>query len=564
MTRDAQLMSTNRNLILAGFMGVGKSTVGRLCAEQLGYAFVDTDLEIERREGMSIPQMFARKGEAYFRAREAELTQEIAGLEKLVVATGGGMIVNDANRAVLLGAGVCVALTASADEILQRLGPEAAARRPMLQGGKPEARVAQLLKERAPKYAELHYHVETSGLSLIQVAERVIELFGCERERIAVKVPGTSAIGIASARHLSYDIVMGHGLLDQVGLILAGRGYSSVAIVADENTGRLFGERVMKALKQVGLCSIVHIMPAGEHAKHLQTVEGIYKALAEHGLDRGSAVLALGGGVVGDVAGFAAATYLRGLPFVQVPTSLLAMADSSIGGKVGVDTQFGKNLVGAFKQPEMVVIDLDCLNSLPDVELRCGLAEIIKAGLIKGGNTWLQMTNDNVALKPGLMTDRHWSRLDSRLVIGHLIAAIHLKREVVEEDPYEKGRRALLNLGHTFGHGLEAWSQFEIKHGEAVSLGMVCAVRASQQLGFCDAALVEETLAVLQQVGLPVDLTSFATLPALDVDAVWRIMQSDKKKASGQLRFILIRKPGECFISNDVTEQLAKAMLKTL
>ena len=532
-------------------MGVGKSTVGRLCAQQLGYVFVDTDIEIERREGMSIPQLFVHKGEAYFRAREVELAQEIAGREKLVVATGGGMIVNDANRAVLLGAGVCVALTASAEEILRRLGPEAAARRPMLQGGKPEARVAQLLKERAPKYAELHYHVETSGLSSHQVAGRVIELFGGELERVIVKVCDTSE----DATHRpSYDIVLGHGLLDRIGAMLAGRGYSSVAVVADENTGRLFGERVVKALGQVGLRSFVHTMPAGEHAKHLQTVEAIYKALAEHGLDRGSAVLALGGGVVGDVAGFAAATYLRGLPFVQVPTSLLAMADSSIGGKVGVDTSFGKNLVGAFKQPELVVIDLDCLNSLPDVELRCGLAEIIKAGLIKGGDTWLQMTNDQRQ-----MTDLH-----SSFVIRHLVAAIHLKREVVEEDPYEKGRRALLNLGHTFGHGLEAWSQFEIKHGEAVALGMVCAVRASQHLGVCDGALVEDTLTVLQQVGLPIDLTRFPNLPALDVDAVWRIMQSDKKKANGQMRFILIRKPGECFISNDVTEQLAKAMLKTL
>ena len=551
---------TTRNLILAGFMGVGKSTVGRLCAQQLGYVFLDTDIEIERREGMSIPQVFAQKGEAYFRAREAELVQEIATREKLVVATGGGMIVNDASRAVLLGAGVCVAMMASVDEILRRLGPEAAARRPMLQGGKPEERVAQLLKERAPKYAELHYHVQTSGQGSQQVAERVISLFNCEQERIAVKVRGTSAIPIADATHLSYDIVLGNGLLDQIGLMLVGRGYSSVAVVADENTGLLFGGRVLATLAQVGLRSFVHTMPAGEHAKHLQTVEGIYKALAEHNVERTSAVLALGGGVVGDVAGFAAATYLRGVPFVQVPTSLLAMADSSIGGKVGVDTSFGKNLVGAFKQPELVVIDLDCLNTLPDVELRCGLAEIIKAGLIKGGSAWrgIQEIGD-WRLEIGGNLQSPISNL-----IPNLINAIHLKREVVEEDPYEKGRRALLNLGHTFGHGIEAWSRFEIKHGEAVALGTVCAVRASQQLGLCDGALVEDALDVLQQVGLPISLSSFPHLPSLDVDAIWRIMQSDKKKASGVLRFILIRKPGECFISTDVTEQLAKAMLSTL
>jgi 3-dehydroquinate synthase len=534
---------TSRNLILSGFMGVGKSTVGRICAQQLGYTFIDTDIEIERREGVSIPRLFEQKGEAYFRARETELVEEIATCERLVVATGGGMIVNDASRAVLLGAGVCVALVASVEELLKRLGPEAAARRPMLQGSNPEARVAQLLKERAPKYAQLHYHISTSGLHSPQVAERVVSVFRQELERIAVKTPDSS----------KYDIVVGHGLLDQIGLMLAGRGYASVAVVADENTGRLFGERVTKALAQVGLPSFVHLMPAGEHAKHLQTVEAIYKALAEHGAERNSAVLALGGGVVGDVAGFAAATYLRGLPFVQAPTSLLAMADSSIGGKVGVDTSFGKNLVGAFKQPELVVIDLDCLQTLPDVELRCGLAEIIKAGLIKGGEFYEALTQD-----AGRIT-RH-----SPLATRHLINAIHLKREVVEEDPYEKGRRALLNLGHTFGHGIEAWSQFEIKHGEAVSLGMVCALRASRWLGLCDGALVDETLDVLHCVGLPTHLSAFPTLPAFEVDAVWRMMQSDKKKAGGTLRFILIREPGDCFISHEVTEQLAKEMLRTL
>ncbi|NJM42717.1 MAG: 3-dehydroquinate synthase [Anaerolineae bacterium] len=210
-------------------------------------------------------------------------------------------------------------------------------------------------------------------------------------------------------------------------------------------------------------------------------------------------------------------------------------------------------MVGAFKQPELVVIDLDCLETLPEVELRCGLAEIIKAGLIKGGDFYAALTQD-----PRRMTR------DASLVIGHLVNAIHLKREVVEEDPYEKDRRALLNLGHTFGHGIEAWSQFEIKHGEAVSLGMACALRASQQLGLCDGVLVEDTLDVLHSVGLPIDLSQFPTLPTFDVDAVWRMMQSDKKKAGGALRFILIRKPGDCFISHDVTEQLAKDMLKTL
>jgi 3-dehydroquinate synthetase len=193
------------------------------------------------------------------------------------------------------------------------------------------------------------------------------------------------------------------------------------------------------------------------------------------------------------------------------------------------------------------------LQTLPDVEVRCGLAEIVKAGLIKGGEMWTEMRDWRLEIGSHLQS-----------LISNLSNAIHLKREVVEEDPYEKGRRALLNLGHTFGHGIEAWSQFEIKHGEAVALGMVCALRASQRLGLCDGALVEDVLDVLQRVGLPIDLSAFPQLPAFDVDAVWRMMQSDKKKAGGALRFILIKKPGECLISNDVTEGLAKEMLNTL
>ena len=543
---------SRRNLILAGFMGAGKTTVGKLCAQALGWTFLDTDVEIEQREGKTIPQLFAQHGEAYFRARETELAREIAGRKNLVVATGGGMIMNAENRAVLLQAGVCVALMATPEEVMKRLGPEAAARRPMLQGGKPEERIAQLLKERAPAYAELHYHINTNAMTPERIAQHVTQLFESEQWRIAVTHPTGQ-----------YDLVMGQGVLSQLGSMLAARSGTAtpIAIVADDNTGQLYSERVVNALREAGLRAVVHCMPAGEAHKHLGSVEAMYRAFAEHGLERASVVIALGGGVVGDVAGFAAATFLRGVPFVQVPTSLLAMADSSIGGKVGVDTPFGKNLVGAFKQPELVVIDIDCLKTLPAGEWQCGLAEIIKGSLIRGGEAWARIR----AIYQAGATSHTSPWTDVATVQAILTDAILLKRDVVEEDPFEKGRRALLNLGHTFGHGLEAWSQFAIRHGEAVALGMVCALRASEQLGFCSPALVDEVIAVLNQVGLPTDLSRYPHLAAqYDVDAVWRIMQSDKKKADGNLRFILIREPGACFISNEMDEGKAKEVLKRL
>ena len=292
-------------------------------------------------------------------------------------------------------------------------------------------------------------------------------------------------------------------------------------------------------------------MPAGETHKHLQTVEGMYRAFSEHGLERSGVVIAVGGGVVGDVTGFAAATYLRGVSFVQVPTSLLAMADSSIGGKVGVDTSFGKNLVGAFKQPEFVAIDTSCLRTLPLVELRCGYAEIVKAALIAGGDAYERVRRGvDLTHVSGATTDEG--------LIATLLDAIHLKRAVVEEDPYEKGRRALLNLGHTFGHGIEAWSNFTIKHGEAVALGIVCAARLSQAMSSCDDDLVREIIALLAAAGLP------TALPHVDVEAVWQLMQSDKKKRSGKLNFVLLHTQGDIFVTNAASENQIKQALAAL
>jgi shikimate kinase / 3-dehydroquinate synthase len=538
---------TSKPLILAGFMGTGKSTVGQLCARQLGYEFIDADVEIVRREGMSIPQVFEHKGEAYFRALEAALVAELIQREQVVIATGGGMIVDEANRRALLRAGVCVGLTASPGAILSRVD---AATRPMLRTstGTQEAvsqRVAALLKARAPAYRELHYTLDTTVHSPEETAAHVLAIYRAEQARIAVKVP-------ANSDHVGhYDILFGEGVIDQLGSAMAGRGWTApFAIVSDDTVAPLHAERVRQALGRAGIDAFIHSLRPGESHKTLQSVEDIYRACSQHGLERSSAIVAVGGGVVGDVAGFAAATYLRGVPFVQAPTSLLAMADSSIGGKVGVDTSFGKNLVGAFKQPEMVAIDTGCLRTLPMVELRCGYAEIVKAALISGGDAYRRVIAS---------AQQHFvAGQSNEWVIAPLRDAIELKRQVVEEDPYEKGRRALLNLGHTFGHGLETWSHFAVKHGEGVSLGMVCAVRLSHMLGLCSGDLAEEVTGLLADAGLPV------SLPGVDADAVWQLMQSDKKKQAGKLRFIVPRAPGDVFITSSVTEAQARQALASL
>lgn len=533
----------SKPLILTGFMGAGKSAVGRLCAQKLGLPFVDTDVEIENRERMSIAQIFERKGEPRFRELERELVEDLRGWQDVVVSTGGGMVMDPANRRALLRSGVCVCLNATPEAIVSRLGPDAIRQRPLLNGPDPAARVKELLAARAAAYGEMHYQVDTSAIAPEDVAAQVCALFAGERERIPVKHPNGE-----------YDIVLGEGLLSAAGAALAGRGWQTAAIVSDDDVAPLFAAQLAESLRQRGLSAFAHVIPAGEASKNLRTVEEMYGAFAAHSVERGSAVIALGGGVIGDSAGFAAATYLRGLPFVQIPTSLLAMADSSIGGKVGVDTDFGKNLVGAFKQPDLVLMDLDALDSLPDVEIACGLAEIVKAALIKGGGFWDEVAGATQGGEQDRLT------LAKRL----LPQAILLKREVVEEDPYEKGRRALLNLGHTFAHALEAWSGFGIRHGLAVALGMVCAARLSWLAGFCDGDTAGAVVSALRGVGLPISLREVITparLPALEPSKIWELMQTDKKKKGGKVRFVVLRKPGDVFMTGDMPpEMVAQAL----
>jgi shikimate kinase / 3-dehydroquinate synthase len=548
------------NIILAGFMGAGKTTVGEALARTLDRTLIDTDAEIVRREGRPIAAIFEADGEAHFRALEAALVADLARHDDLIIATGGGLVINDANRALLKQAGITFFLAASPAALAERLGADAAEHRPMLRGAPLDTRIAQLLLERGPKYAELHYRVETDQRTPDDIAQQITAIARAEQMRLTVAIPGERP----------YDIVMGDGLLEHIGAMLSGRGWNGpAAIIGDAISCSHYAGRVLLALRNAGMTAFVHSMPYGEQHKTLTTVERMYRAFSEHGMERSSPVIALGGGVVGDTAGFAAATYLRGVPFVQIPTTLLAMADSSIGGKTGVDTSFGKNLVGAFKQPDLVVIDTSTLLTLPAIELRCGLAEIIKAGVLKGGSAW--DTCKPLAHSPLFGADAYGMTGEDSLVddvmMRALLEAILLKREVVEEDPHERGRRAILNLGHTFGHGIESWCNYRLKHGYAISLGMVCAMRTSVALGLATQEFSNEVISLLRGTGLPVrwaDVMHLGVPPHPDVSAILQMMQSDKKKRAGKLRFVLARAPGDIVVSGDVTDDLIMESLRSL
>lgn len=531
-------IGNSHNLILAGFMSTGKTSVGQEVARRLGCRFVDMDAEIERRAGKTIPGIFAEDGETAFRRMEATLCEELsAGQpgERVVIATGGGALVDPANRARMMGCGTVVCLTCDVDEILRRVGEESGKERPLLDVVDPQAEIERLLLARRTAYEAIPWQVDTTGLAIEEVAERVLGFAGVET--LSVCHPGGE-----------YAIHIGDGLLAHLGAALRAVGVSRgsrVAVVSNLVVAPLYGERVRTALQSVGFRPFACSIPDGEQHKTLSTVAALYEQFLAGGLDRSGTVLSLGGGVTGDVAGYAAATYMRGVCFAQVPTTLLSMVDASVGGKTGVDLPQGKNLVGAFKQPVLVVVDLAVLATLPAEEIRSGVVEIVKHGVIGAPDLFAELER-----KAGLLS--WWWRGDGGTSIAR---ALGVKIGVVEQDPFERGRRAVLNLGHTVGHGLERLSGFSLRHGEAVAIGLVAAARIALRMGRAEPSLASRIESVLSAWGLSV------RCPPLDIDALWEVMAYDKKRKGRTLRWVLPHAIGQVEIAEHVPPDVVRSVL---
>jgi 3-dehydroquinate synthase len=339
----------------------------------------------------------------------------------------------------------------------------------------------------------------------------------------------------------SYVIKIGPRLLQNMGRecgrVLLGK---RCAIISDATVASLFGQQVKDSLVQAGFESEMVVVPAGETSKSLKSVEKCFNQLAAHRLERKSFIVALGGGVVGDLAGFVAATYLRGIPFVQVPTTLLAQVDSSVGGKVGVNLKAGKNLVGAFHQPRLVLCDLDTLQTLPMREFRAGLAEVIKYGIIYDPELFERLERDLERLL----------RREPK-VLGDVIArCCEIKAEVVAQDETESGLRAILNFGHTIGHALEAISHYgKYLHGEAISIGQVAAAKLSQEIIGLPQRDAERIGNLFDRAGLPTTVTLSQIQRKRLVDA----MKLDKKVSAGEIKFVLARRIGEVEFGQEVT-----------
>lgn len=499
--------STRKPIIfLYGPSGSGKSTVGRHLADNLNLPFIDLDLAIEASSGLTIPHIFETEGEDGFRARESQALQEAIAAGDQVIALGGGALTVAANRTLAESNGRVILLSAAPETLIERVNRDSIDR--PLASGEAGARFRALLTKRNEHYASFPDRIDTSNKSPQDTAWD-----------IQVRLGTFHIKGMSSTKHPGYDVRVAAGSLDSIGELLIARGLRGpVAVVTDENVAPFYLEHVLASLAGAGYPANGITIPAGEVHKTLETVSNIWEGFSQTGIERGSTVIALGGGVVGDLTGFAAATWLRGVPWVGVPTSLLAMVDASLGGKTGADLPQGKNLIGAFHPPRLVLADPDVLASLPEVEMVNGMAEAIKHGIIDDPELL------ELCLPPSKITD-----------LASLVRrAMAVKVRVIEVDPYEKGLRMSLNLGHTVGHGVELASGFRLKHGEAVAIGTVAEARMAERADLAVHGLADKIAAVFQSVGLPTEIP-----PDLDMARVREIMMRDKKKTSGVLRFAL-------------------------
>lgn len=498
-------MSAGEWFFLYGAPGSGKSTLGRVLAERLDLPFFDLDTLIVEQAGMDIPAIFAREGESGFRAREREALHGLLARDGGVVALGGGALLEDANRRAVEAHGAVLCLHAEIETLQARMS-YAAEERPLVAGENWRERLRSLLERRAGHYVSFPLQLDTTHLSPAQAVEESQRLLGVFRLR------GMGA---------PYDVRVRSGGLDACGSLLRRRGLKDpLALVSDDRVMPHHGERLRAALEAAGYRVVPVTLPAGEEHKTLRSLETLWSAFLQGGLERGSTVIALGGGVIGDLAGFAAATYMRGVRWAAVPTTLLAMVDASLGGKTGADLPQGKNLIGAFHPPALVLADPQTLETLPEEEIRAGLAEVVKHGILADPELFY-------------LCEQGWDTVLGRM--GEVIRrGMAVKVGFIERDPYEKGERAALNLGHTVGHAIERASGYRLRHGEAVAIGLVVEAQLAEQYGIARRGLAERIVTCLQGLGLP------TRIPAgLDVNAFRAALQVDKKNADGRVRFAL-------------------------
>ncbi len=499
-------------IFLYGPPGAGKSSVGKALAERLRLPFADLDLEIEKSAGKAIPQIMEQQSESVFRDLETDMLKQIANESPRVIALGGGALLRAENRRYAEGRGWVVFLETKIETLVERLQKDQS-QRPLLTGNLNE-KLRTLLEQRRSHYDSFLIRVSQSGQSLRE--------FQKTPEQIALEIQQKlNLLCVYSPDGNIYDVIVQPDGFDSLGAFLSERKLGNpVAIIADGIVANLYAEAAVRSIEGAGHNAHVIAFPAGENSKNINTVMKLWQEMLKIGLDRKSTVIALGGGVTGDLAGFAASTFMRGINWVGVPTTLLAMVDSSLGGKTGFDLPEGKNLIGSFYSPKLVLADPQLLKTLPETELISDMAEVAKHGIISDPELFY-------LCQRGL----NWIKDNLEEVVKR---AMTVKIKIIEEDPYEKGVRASLNLGHTVGHAIELVSHFRFRHGEAVAIGMVAEAKLAERLAVASRGLSDAVAEALLVLGLPIQIPK-----ELPREELIRAMQKDKKKSNKVVRFAL-------------------------
>ncbi len=488
------------HIFLYGPPGTGKSTIGEILARNLSLPFVDLDQVIEQKAGLIISKIMKQQGESVFRSLETSALIDLEDEKESVVALGAGALLSDGNRDFAESNGKVILLMAELETLIARLQNDSG-KRPLLKGNLHE-KLTSLLEKSNEHYNSFPVVVHVEDEPADQNAHHVQVVLG--RHHL-------SAMG-------EYDVIVQSAA--QIGNLFHERGLQNPIIVTDENVVKFHAEKVVDSLRKSGFNPNILTVPTGETHKNLETISVLWKSFLENELDRKSTVVALGGGVIGDVAGFAASTYMRGINWVGVPTTLLSMVDASLGGKTGFDLPEGKNLIGSFYPPKLVLADSRLLNTLPEAELISGMAEVVKHGIISDPELFSLCAR-------GL----DWVKKNLEEIVKRAMA---VKIKIIEEDPYEKGFRAVLNFGHTVGHAVELVSKFNIRHGEAIAIGMVAEAKYSVRIGVADKAAAESIAESLKMLGLPIHIPK--EMPRSEII---RAMWADKKKNVNAVRFAL-------------------------